>query len=164
MFPLSIVHSLIQTLLLALAASGRSAYPHGMYPYGMYPHEYLFADPKMSIAFALPYVQNTGVHEEQCTDFSSIRIVLVSLVEENTGTILVANAASRSAWTLEVSRRNAFLGAPSANTVLLPDHVGKSIAKIRKIFTVRKNNIAHDDSILSYSAPPDDYDSLPDVK
>jgi hypothetical protein len=162
MFPLGIVHSVIHTLLLALSASGRSAYPHGAYLHE-YPHEYLFADPKMSIAFALPQVQNTSAHGEQLAGESpSIRIVVVPLAHEYMCAVLLPNTPTKSAWTLDVSRRNAFLGMP-AERVLLRQHFGTSTTKIRKIFTVRKNTIANDDMSRWCSAPPDDEDSLPDV-
>jgi hypothetical protein len=149
MFPLGIVHSVIHTLLLALSASGRSVYPH----------EYLFADPKTSIAFALPHAQNSATHAEQLTESPSIRIVVVPLAQKHTNAVMLANTSSRKAWTLDVSRCNTFLGMPAHN-VLVRQHFGTSITKIRKIFTVRKNNIAHDEMSLSCSAPPDDYDSL----
>jgi hypothetical protein len=157
MFPLGIVHSVIHTLLLALSTSGRSAYP--LEHLHEYSQEYLFAHPKMSIAFALPHLRNTGT--QQSSD-SLGSICIVSLVEDKTSAVLVANALCKSTWTLGASRRNTFLGAP-ANNVLARQHQGRSITKIRKIFTVRKNNIAHDDTNLSYSAPPDDYDSPPDL-
>jgi hypothetical protein len=150
----------IHTLLLALSASGRSAYPHGAYA-----HEYLLADAKMSVAFALPQARNAGAHEEQgAAESPSIRLVFVPLAQENIGSgVVFANASSKSAWTLDAApRRNAFLGMPAYN-VLTRQHFGTHITKIRKIFTVRKNNIAHDDMSLSCSAPPDEYDSLPSV-
>lgn len=162
MFPLGIVHSVIHTLLLALSASGRSGYPHGAYA-----HEYLFADPRISIAFALPHVQNSSAHAEQLAESPSIRIIAIpraqelvqELVQERTSAVVVANTSSRKAWTLDVNRRNTFLGMP-AYTVLARHFLGTSITKIRKIFTVRKNNITHDEISLSCSTPPDDYDSL----
>lgn len=63
-------------------------------------------------------------------------------------------------WAREGLRSRDFLGAP-AKDFLVRQHlsIGTSTTKIRKIFTVRNAKDGYNVFILSFSAPPDDYDS-----
>jgi hypothetical protein len=62
-------------------------------------------------------------------------------------------------WTVESTRDFSFLGAPAKDMLLRQDLGNGSPTKIRKIFTVRNAKDGFNVFVLSFSAPPDEYDS-----
>lgn len=161
MLPLGILHSVIQTLILALSASGRSA--SGLEQ---------FADKEFHFAVALPSAWTLGTRP---IVYPAVRLESVppSLPKSTTPSIaisagellqssleysfLASTRAHKRIWGIEPAPNSDFLGAPAKN-ILLKLPLGAISAKIRKTFRVHSHiNIS---SLLARSstAPPDDYD------
>ncbi len=164
MLPLSLVHSVIHTLLLALSASGRSV--DGLevarhitgteFQYSVsIPDDWVVAQRALYHAIRVEALPETLPQP-------TAHIYLSLAAREHCSNLLndcsLAPAqAHKSVWQIQTVRSLDFLGAP-AKDMLVRQSIGDNLTKIRKIFTVRKSHAAAHVFVLFFFVPPNDYE------
>ncbi len=162
MLPLSLVHSVIHTLLLALSASGRSV--NGLELAQQtgtefqcsvsIPDEWIVAQRALYHAIRAEALPETAPSPAAHTYFAiALREHCPNLLNDCS---LAPVQAHKSVWQIQTVRSRDFLGAP-AKDMLVRQNSGDNLTKIRKIFTVRKSHATAHIFVLSFSAPPNDY-------
>lgn len=163
MLTVGLLHSVLHTLILALSASGRSV-SGAEFAYHLSDTEFQFSvsipdswrfAPALYPAICVEVLPETL---PQPTTHAYFKIAAAELRQNSCdGSPLASTQAYKSIWQIESVRNVDFLGAP-AKDMLVRRKIGDNLTKIRKIFTVRKSNHATHVLVLSFSAPPKDYE------
>jgi hypothetical protein len=113
--------------------------------------------PALRVGFAPNGVQNASspIYIKVAAGKLQLASQLVSLEAY----VASSTAFYKEMWVVERVRDFSFLGAPAKDMLLRQDLGNGSATKIRKIFTVRNAKDGQNVFILSFSAPPDEYDS-----
>lgn len=164
MLTVGLLHSVLHTLILALSASGRSV-SGAEFGYHLSDTEFQFsvsisdswrfAQPTLYPAIPLEALPETLPQPTTHTYFN----IATGELRQNSldECFVIYSEAYKSIWQIESARNIDFLGTP-AKDMLVRRKIGDNLTKIRKIFTVRKSNNAMRVFVLSFSAPPNDYE------
>jgi hypothetical protein len=164
MLSLSLVHSVIHTLLLALSASGRSVnglefiqhFADTEFQYSVsIPDDWIVAQQALYPVVPVGALKEAPPLPVTCAYLTIIVGEFYQYALDDC--FITSTQAYKSIWQIDTLRNRDFLGAP-AKDMLVRQNIGDNLTKIRKIFTVRKSHAAADVFVLSFSAPPNDYE------